>query len=76
MRNPRFCSAAAALVTALGVSFLVGCATSQERRTETLSSEELRILYPRQHLDSLGPLDRQDEERRRMEEELRRERNQ
>jgi hypothetical protein len=60
------------MVAALSASFLVGCATSQERRTETLSSEEFRMFYPRQYLDSLDPLERRDEDRRMMEEELKR----
>jgi hypothetical protein len=72
IRNPRFCSAVATLVAAMGASFLVGCATSQERRPETLSSDEFRMFYPRQYLDSLDPLERRNEDRRMMEEELKR----
>jgi hypothetical protein len=58
------------LVAALSVSLLVGCATNQERRPETLSSEEYRMLYPSQHFDSLDPWERRDLERRMMEEDI------
>jgi hypothetical protein len=72
MRNARFRSTAATLAAALSVSLFGGCATDRERRTETLTSEEFRILYPRQYLDSLDPSERLNVERRMMEEELRR----
>lgn len=62
MRNLRFGSNVAALVVALNVSLLVGCATNQYRRTKTLSSEEYRYLYPRQYFNSLDPLERREVE--------------
>lgn len=68
MRNPRLRATAAILVATLSVSLWVGCATNQEHRP--LSSEEFRILYPRQYLDSLDPWERRDMERRMMEEDF------
>jgi ABC-type oligopeptide transport system substrate-binding subunit len=70
MRTSPFRSTAAMLLCALSVSLLVGCATSQERNSQALSSEEFQLLYPYRHFDSLDPWDRRDVERRMMDEDI------
>lgn len=67
MTNIRFRSAAGALVALSILGFLLSCATNQEHATERRSTEELRVLYPHQYLDSLDPWERNDEEGRMME---------
>jgi hypothetical protein len=58
------------LIYALGISLLVGCATSQEHKPPALSSEEFQLLYPHRHFDSLNPWERRDVERGMMEEDI------
>jgi hypothetical protein len=48
-------------VAACGV--LLGCSVSQDAKPRKLSSEVVRILYPRQYLDSVDPIDRKVVER-------------
>lgn len=62
-------SIVATLVSVTCVSLILGCAAKNERRSETLSEQELRILYPRQYLKSLDPFEREYVERRMAEEE-------
>ena len=56
-------------LVALCVSVFVGCAT-HERQPMTVSREEMRVLYPREYLDSLDPWERQAVERRMIEDDF------
>lgn len=74
MKNATVPSIVAALLGLMCVSLIVGCATEKEHRSETISEQQFRTLYPRRYLQSLDPYEREYVERRMAEEERRTER--